>query len=502
MSHPTLTQEELPSVPHKDDKALDVFAHELTDMLIKYMLPDAEETDKIVDFLTPDSLKEKLDFVIREEPEALQEVLLACKKTIQYSVNTGHVHFFNQLFAKVDVIAQMGEWLTTTLNASMYTYEVAPVFTLMEQAMLEKVGGLVEFTEVDGIFAPGGSMSNLYSLLAARHRKYPDVKTKGMNGKMPVVFASEHSHYSTTKGCIMLGIGTDSCVKVACHKDGTMDVADLKKKIEECIARGQEPMYVTATSGTTVYGAFDNLEEIVSVSKEHGMWVHVDGAWGGSVMLSRKRRHLLKGIEACDSFTWNPHKMMGIPLQCSCVVLNNKKGLLQQAVGTSAGYLFQADKLYPIEYDTGDKAYQCGRRVDAFKLWLVWKARGDLGMEAVVEGAFKFADMMVTEIKKRPSFELVTEPMCTNVCFWCVPPEVKQLEKEEKYEILNKIAPLVKQDMQRNGTTMIGYQQLGPLPNFWRMICITHKTTLNDVTWLLDLIEEYTHKSLGKCIHG
>eukprot|EP01059_Diplonema_ambulator_P031212 TRINITY_DN5670_c0_g1_i2.p1 TRINITY_DN5670_c0_g1~~TRINITY_DN5670_c0_g1_i2.p1 ORF type:complete len:516 (+),score=156.59 TRINITY_DN5670_c0_g1_i2:36-1550(+) len=504
MKHPTLEGDALAAVPHKGEQELNNFARELSDMLIRYMIPEPQEEakDKVVDFLTPAELRERLDLLVKNEPQALGDILADCMKTVQYSVNTGHVHFFNQLFAKVDIVAQMGEWLTTTLNASMYTYEVAPVFTLMEQFMLDKIGSLVGFTNIDGIFAPGGSMSNMYSLMVARNMKYPDVKTKGMNGKTPVVFASEHSHYSTTKSCILLGIGTDNCVKVACHKDGTMDVADLQAKIDEAIERGQEPMYVTATAGTTVFGAFDNLEDITTVARKHGMWVHVDGAWGGSVMLSRKRRHLLKGIEHCDSFTWNPHKMMGIPLQCSCVVLNNKKGQLQAAIGTKAGYLFQADKLYPIEYDTGDKSFQCGRRVDAFKLWLVWKARGDLGMEAVVEKAFDFAGMLVAEIKKRPSFVLVTEPMCTNVCFWCIPESMNALGAQEKQEILNKVAPLVKQEMQTAGTTLVGYQKLGSLPNFWRMVCLTDKATHKDVVWLLDLIERYTNSSLDRCLHG
>ncbi|KAJ9462934.1 Glutamate decarboxylase [Diplonema papillatum] len=498
------TSEMLSAVPHQDFAELEVFARRLVDMLLAYLDGQGDKERKVVEFVPPAELQEKLDLLIDEKPMALEEVLKACATTMEYSVKTGHVHFFNQLFAKVDVVSLMGEWLTTTLNASMYTYEVAPVFTLMELSVLERIGRMLGFENIDGIFAPGGSMSNLYSLLAARHRMFPGVKEHGLRAMSadPVVFCSEHSHYSTAKGCIMIGLGKQNCVSVACRSNGVMDPADLEAKIEEALQQGKRPMYVCATAGTTVFGAFDDITAIHSVTSKHKLWLHVDGAWGGSVMLSRRRKHLLNGSHLADSFTWNPHKMMGVPLQCSCIVLNNKKGLLEEAVSTKAGYLFQPDKLYPVEYDTGDKAYQCGRKVDIFKLWLLWKARGDLGMEATVEKAFEFAGKLASEVKRRPGFQLVTEPMCTNVCFWCIPDAVASVPEASRNEILNKVAPLVKQEMQKNGTTLVGYQQLGGLPNFWRMVCISNVATDETVQFLLDHIEKYTSKCLETCLDG
>ena len=502
--HPTLSEPQLDSIPHRDEEKLEQFSRQLADLLFNYMIPSKSE-QKVVDFLHPDDLKNKLELIIDQNPTGLENILKGCDNTIKYSVNTGHQNFFNQLFAKVDVISLLGDWLTSTLNASMYTYEVAPVFVLMEQYMIEKIGKLVGFTEIDGIFAPGGSMSNLYSLLMAREQAFPEVKKQGLTGlgKHPVVFTSAHSHYSITKGCIMLGLGMDSCISVKCTDDGCMDPSDLKHKIEQSKQNGQTPFYVNATAGTTVFGSFDPFTEIGQICKENNLWMHIDGAWGGSVMLSRETRNLIKGSELADSFTWNPHKMMGVPLQCSLVVVNNKKGLMNQAISTKAGYLFQQDKLYPIEYDTGDKAYQCGRKVDAFKLWILWKARGDLGMEKVVNSAFDFKDLLISELNKRSNFKIVTNPQCTNVCFWCIPSKLQSLEDEvSRNEILNKLAPLVKNEMQKHGTTLVGYQQLGNLPNFWRMICISATPASEDVVWLLDLIEKYSNECLEICMSG
>ena len=501
--------------------------HQQVDMLLAHLMPkDTDAPRKVVDFAPPDELREKVNLAIAADPQALevftpqhtflflrlhstsplpQDCLSSCSDVISYSVNSSHPFFFNQLFAKVDIVSLMGDWMTSALNVSMYTYEVAPVFTLMEEYILGKVASLLGFVEADGIFAPGGSSSNLYGLLAARHRRYPEMKEKGMFGvtRRPVVLCSAHSHYSSKKACIMMGLGLESCIAVPCDASGQMLVDTLASMIHEIDASTtQEVLAVVCTAGTTVYGAFDNVSAITSLCKPHNIWVHVDGAWGGSCILEETlKESLLKDINQADSFTWNPHKMMGIPLQCSCVLINHgrsfgKSGILQDALGTSAGYLFQPDKLYPVEYDTGDKSFQCGRKVDVFKLWISWKARGDNGMAQAVRDAFRFRDTLIDALKCDPSFDLVVDtPQFTNVCFYCVPQGLREEGAEQRTAILNKIPPLVKQYMQQEGSTLVGYQQLDGKPNFWRMVCISNSAGPEGASKLLALIKEYTERA-------
>ena len=86
---------------------------------------------------------------------------------------------------------------------------------------------------------------------------------------------------------------------------------------------------------------------------------------GGSAILSNKHKHLLDGVERADSISWNPHKTLGVPLQCSMFLIK-QKGLLHSCNSAAAQYLFQQDKFYDISYDTGDKSVQCGRKVIVF----------------------------------------------------------------------------------------------------------------------------------------
>lgn len=218
----------------------------------------------------------------------------------RYSVNTGHPYFVNQLFSSVDPYGLIGQWLTDALNPSVYTYEVAPVFTLMEEEVLREMRKIVGWTdgEGDGIFCPGGSIANGYAISCARHYYYPEIKAKGVYA-IPklVLFTSELAHYSTKKMAMFMGIGSDNCILVKTDEFGKMNVNDLEKKVVEAIELGATPFLVTATAGTTVYGAFDPLKAISVVCKKYNLWLHVDAAWGGGALMSRRHKHLLNGIE-------------------------------------------------------------------------------------------------------------------------------------------------------------------------------------------------------------
>lgn len=196
------------------------------------------------------------------------------------------------------------------------------------------------------------------------------------------------------------------------------------------------------------------------------------GCLGGSVVFSQKHRHLINGIHRADSIAWNPHKSLGVPLQCSMFLIK-ENGLLHQCNSSAATYLFQQDKFYDVSYDTGDKSVQCGRKVDVFKFWLMLKARGLNAFENLIDNAVDKANYMVEAMSRRDGFRLVQENVdFTNVCFWYVPIKMRgQAETAEWWTELYRYVTQMKAKMVLNGSMMIGYT---PLPsrnigNFFRM---------------------------------
>ncbi|XP_046997459.1 acidic amino acid decarboxylase GADL1 [Schistocerca americana] len=450
----------------------------------------------VVRFRHPAELQELLSLDLGTAVKSQEKLLALCRAVIQYSVKTNHRHFYNQLYGGTDTYGLAGAWITESLNTNQHTFEVSPAFTLVENAVLQHMLKIFGYTNGDGIFAPGGSLSNMYAMVLARYRAVPDVKMKGICGSQPLVaFVSEDAHYSFSKAAHWLGIGTDNLISVKTDEMGRMIVDELELRIQEAVSDGKRPFFVCATAGTTVLGAFDPIDQLANVCRKHKLWLHVDACWGGSLILSKKYSHRLTGIDRTDSVSWNAHKMLGAPLQCSAFLLK-EKGLLHHCNSASATYLFQQDKFYDVSYDTGDKSVQCGRKVDAFKLWIMWKARGNEGFEYLVNNAMDCAQYFKKEISKRKGYRLVIpEFECTNVCFWFIPPRLRdKKENEEWWNEVDMVAPRLKESLVTSGTVMINYQPLKQkkFRNFFRLITTCHPPpTHHDMDFIISQIDLY-----------
>uniref|UniRef100_A0A8C7FBA9 Cysteine sulfinic acid decarboxylase n=1 Tax=Oncorhynchus kisutch TaxID=8019 RepID=A0A8C7FBA9_ONCKI len=437
--------------PLLDHREGQLFLTEAFKVILEEVLcKGTDVNEKVCEWREPEELATLLDLELREYGEQQYQLLQRVRDVAKYSVKTNHPRFFNQLFAGVDYHALTGRFLTEALNTSQYTYEVAPVFVLMEDEVLSKLRSLVGWAQGDGIFCPGGTMSNMYAMNLARYRAFPEVKLKGQ-WALPrlAVFTSQESHYSVMKAAAFQGIGTENVFKVNVDDRGCMMTDDLSEKIELAKSQGAVPFLVHATSGTTVQGAFDPLEPIADICDRQGLWMHVDAAWGGSVLFSKEHRHLMRGVER-----WESGACSGIQL------LECNFDLLKRCHSADATYLFQQDKFYDMSLDTGDKSIQCGRKVDCLKLWLMWKAVGSQGLEERVDRAFAHTRYLVEKMMKREGFQLI-----------------------------GKVAPVIKERMIKQGTMMVGYQPLGGRVNFFRMIVISPQLSYQDMTFFLDEIE-------------
>ncbi|XP_036394340.1 acidic amino acid decarboxylase GADL1-like [Megalops cyprinoides] len=483
--------------PTLDIKAAEVFVQEALPLILEEAVWKAIDVrEKVCEWQPPERLKEILDLELKEEGEDHSKILERCKDAMRYSVKTGHPRFFNQLYAGMDPYSLVGRFITEAINPSLYTYEVAPVFILTEEAVLKKMMGFLGWEkEGDGIFSPGGSVSNMYAVNVARYNHMPGIKEQGLSG-MPrlILFTSQECHYSVAKAAAFLGIGTNNVYVVSSDERGKMIPAELEKQVLRAKEEGALPFLVNATSGTTVLGAFDPLEDIADICQKYSLWLHVDACWGGAALLSQKHRHLLKGIHRANSVAWNPHKMLMAGLQCCAFMVRDKTGLLQRCHSAQASYLFQKDKFYDISYDTGDKSIQCSRKPDAFKFWLMWKAVGTRGLEERVDRALALARYLAEEIKKREGFQLLMEPEYANICFWYIPPSLRKMpECSEFWEKIHKVAPVIKERMMKKGSMMVGYQPHGNRANFFRQIVISPQVSREDMDFVLDEIE-----ALGK----
>lgn len=460
------------------------FLKSLSEIVFRYLDDGTDTTQPVVKLASPAELAAAFDkagvplqLADKVQPTTNQKLLSACQMIIDYSVHTAHPHFLNQLYGHCDPVSIGGDWLAAALNTNTHTYEVAPVFTVVERAVIDKFARLIgpEFAKHhEGLFVPGCSVANMYGMLLARFRVDPDVRTRGTaRGPTLVAFVSDQAHYSYQKSAMVMGLGLDNIVPVKSDTIGAMLPGELEAKVAEARAAGKLPFFVGATAGSTVTGAFDDFNTLADICAKENMWLHVDGAWGGCVLLSSKHRvTLCAGIERIDSFAFDAHKLMAMPVQCASFLVKHPN-MLKACNGMNAPYLFQPDKLN-CELDLGDMTIQCGRRNDCLKLWMAWHALGDFGFEERVDRSAALCQYLAHKVEGDPRFKMAVPLVLFNVCFWYLPTDMRSCDPSkctlEEHAKLHKIAPLIKARMQKEGLAMIGFQPLKGMPNFFRIV--------------------------------
>jgi len=389
----------------------------------------------------------------------------------EHCINTSNPYFLNQLYGNVDQTALQVEHLISNYNTNVYTYEVAPVFTLIEKEtvkyLLKKIGFDVE--KSDGIFTQGGSISNLYGMLLARHQHNRKIKQDGISQKLYCLI-SEASHYSIKKNANILGIGEDNVIEFKAHQNNY----DLERLLKEF-----KPFVVCLVAGSTVLGDFDNLDTIITLCHQYHTWVHVDASFGGCALFSSEHKNLLGGIEMADSVSWNFHKVLSLPIPCS-VFLTRHKDVLRSTTYKEARYLFrETDEIEPLDLDIGQKTLFCGRKADATKLYVLLKVHGESYLENKIDSLFKLRDRLVREIEIRKRFYLICQPTYLNVCF-VYTDDISDIEKTSQ-TVLSIRQRLLEENI------MIGVHQIGAGPHFFRVPVINQF----DVDFLLDAIDRF-----------
>ncbi|GIW74352.1 MAG: pyridoxal-dependent decarboxylase [Phycisphaerales bacterium] len=466
------------------------FLHAAADLAAEYLRRCDDPAQPVTLNPPPSAIHRRVPLRLDGSAVDPQALLDQARSLMDLSVRTGSVRFSNQLFSGYDPVAIVGEWLTAVLNASMYTYEVAPAMTLVEREVIAKMGAAAGWSTCEGLFTPGGSLSNLMAMLLARQRLIPDVRSAGVAKARPVVFASAEAHYSVERAAVILGLGSSSVVAVPHDRYGRMRTDALAHAVACARAQGLEPMMVVATAGTTVLGAYDPIEPIADIARREGLWLHVDGAYGASALLSPARRGLMAGVERADSLTWCAHKMLNVPLSAS-VILVRHRGLLHQCNAVHAEYLYHADG-DSADLDTGEMSIQCGRRVDALKVWLAWKARGDAGMAELVETKFRLATRMRQLVRQRDRFELLCDPDPVgggcNTCFVYHHPSLDGLPPDRRLRALDAATHVLRERVRLRGRVLTNYAPVFGVRAF-RHVSANDRATDQDLALILDEIE-------------
>ena len=425
------------------------FLDGLIERIDSYIQSSDKASQKTVDFLNAESRRKVTDLSLPLEGNGSQSILDDIDSFLRQCVKTNRPEFMNPLWGGLNIAGFAGEVISALTNQSMYTYELSPIATLIEKAIIDRMMEIVGYGEGFGTLTTGGSNGNMLGMLCARQSINPLSSLDGFDGSKYVAFVSAEAHYSTLMSANVIGIGHQNLVKVSCDSRGRMKPQSLSEEINRVIKSNRIPFCIIATSGTTVRGSFDPIRELATIAHDNNIWLHVDAAWGGSCLFSKRYRYLMDGIELADSVCWDAHKMMGLPLICSVFLTKHKSTLRAVcAHGDAAHYLFHEDSK---DVDLGRYSLQCGRRNDSLKLWIAWREIGDAGWARMVEKYCELSDYLENLVIENEHLSMMSERNWSNICFRF---------EADGYD-LNELNTEIRNRMMREGIHLVSRSNIG-----------------------------------------
>ncbi|HEU5320560.1 MAG TPA: aminotransferase class I/II-fold pyridoxal phosphate-dependent enzyme, partial [Methylomirabilota bacterium] len=252
---------------------------------------------------------------VGEEPGAVFDDVLG--ELMDRGFHTASGNYFGLQNPTPTFVAVLTEMLVAALNPQLASIAHSELAWRLEQETVRWIGGRVGWAgPFDGTFTSGGSEANFTALALALAAHVPGVVGDGVaaSGARPVLYATAEAHHSVDKAAGLLGLGRQALRRIPVTPTVQLDVERLEAQIWRDKAAGLLPFCVVATAGTTASAAVDDIVAIAEVCDRHNLWLHVDGAYGGAVILSDRYRDVLRGIERADSVTLDPHKWLAMPM--------------------------------------------------------------------------------------------------------------------------------------------------------------------------------------------
>lgn len=394
--------------------------HALIDVLADYLAANLAGEGKVLEWQAPQIADQDWQQPLPQQAaltpagllDMLQHAILPASLAIHHPRNLGH-----QVASPLPMAA-LCDLVAALTNQAMAVYEAGPAATLIERQVIRWLAELIGWQGVGGILTSGGAQANLTALLAARqHMAGWDIWQHGAAaGPSLKILASEHAHYSVARAAGIMGLGMNAVVKVSADDRGGMDYAALRDAHRETTKSGARVLAVVATAGCTPTGSIDPLADIGAYCREHGLWLHVDGAHGASALLSSQYRSALQGIELADSVVWDGHKLLYMPAAVSAVLFRNPEHSCA-AFAQEASYLFQGSSHGDEAFNTSYRTLECTKRMMGLKLWAAFSLYGVNGLGQLVEQVFATARLLADKLNAAEDFELLMPPQTNIVCF-------------------------------------------------------------------------------------
>ena len=471
-----------------DWEAFETACHEVVDDVVERFRDEGE--GQVWRPLPPDLRERWGAGALPRAGRPLDQVLEAVRDDIlPHTLGNTHPRFFGWVHGSGTPTGALAEFLAGAMNANTGGRDHAPI--LVEDEVVGWMKELFRFPEqATGLLVSGTSLATIVGLAVARYRATGGRdRTEGVAGVAEegrlVGYTTADGHTSLRDAFSLLGLGADALRKVAMTPEGAMDVEALERMVEEDRRRGARPFVVVGTAGSVTCGAVDDLQALRRVADRHGLWLHVDGAFGAALATSRRLAGRLAGIGTADSLAFDFHKWFHVPYDAGCVLVRD--GALHRATfGGRPDYLTSLEEgpaagdLWPC-----DLGPELSRGFRAFKVWMTLE---NLGLDAVgraVEANVRQAARLAARVRAEAELELLAPAELNIVCFRYRPEGSHDATDEE----LNELNRDLLLELHRRGIAVPSPIRRGDA--FGIRVCVcNHRTRDEDMDLLAEAVLE------------
>lgn len=365
--------------------------------------------------------------------EHLREVVF------ERSMYPGHPGFLAYISGSGTSPGVVADLLAAGLNQNSGGWRLSPAASEIENELIGWFAKRIGFgDEAGGFVASGGAMANLVGIQLARFFKAGwDVRSEGLAGHGQLrVYTSNEAHVTIDRAAQISGLGNEGVQHIETDSEQRMDIDQLVEAIEADLAAGVKPICVVATAGTTGTGSIDPLQEIASVCRRYGLWMHVDAAYGGPAALTDDLSEQFVGIDQADSLGFDPHKWLYTPLVGACVLVRDAAAL-DKTFGVSASYVVEETEVTGWGADIGLMTPNFSRGFIAFKIWLSLLAHGWDAYQRRIAHDVALTRYLQALIEAETDLELVTPQRLSIVTFRYVPSDL--VGRDDMKEYLNDL---------------------------------------------------------------
>jgi aromatic-L-amino-acid/L-tryptophan decarboxylase len=472
-----------------DPREFRATGHRVVDLLAEYF--EGIEQKPVFPDVEPRALNELFAESLPEHAQDIDDVLRELEeKLVPYCTHVGHPGYMGLITPSPNPVGVLGDFIASALNQNLGAYTIGPSAVAMERRTVRWLTDMAGYgREAGGNLTSGGTMANFIGLKLARDWASRDhAQHDGVEGRW-AVYVSEERHVSVDKAVDCVGAGRSALRALPTDDNFRVRLDALEAAITADKENGIRPMCIVGIFGTTNTGAVDDIRALRRIADRERMWLHVDAAYGGGMLLSHEWPLGNLGLEAADSITIDPHKWFYAPLDAGAILVKDE-GRLTVSFGMKPSYL--TDEMDPRNerYQYYVHGFEQSRRFRGLKVWMSFKRYGARQIGEWVDANVQQAKHLYALLERYPDFEAACEPVMSAIC---VRYRAGGLEGTASHTLHAEVARRIEQD----GRFWISTTELKG-KSWFRINPVNFRTRTEHMEQLIELLRQECDRYMAK----